>query len=197
VTARGKEIIAPDGKLLRLRGIGMGNWLVQEGYMFKLEGGLYESPHEIHNLVSALVGADEARAFWAKFYDNYVTKDDIDFLEKAGFNSIRVPFNYKLVTPEDQSVSPPPQSDPARQRGDSPRPAWSLGPPRESGSGKTRPCQSTGRRRRIRNGERSGGRYPYGHMRLNLVLYPANLLRAFIREIQVEDVVLRSRLAGC
>jgi endoglucanase len=70
--------------------------------MFKLEGGLYESPREVHNLVSALVGPDEAREFWKKFYDNYITKDDIDFMKKAGFNSVRIPFSYRLLTPEDQ-----------------------------------------------------------------------------------------------
>ncbi len=102
VSVQEKQIITPDGKPLLLRGIGIGNWLVQEGYMFKLWGGLYESPREIHNLVSALVGPEEARAFWVKFYDNYITKDDIDFLKQAGFNSVRVPFNYKLLTPEEQ-----------------------------------------------------------------------------------------------
>ena len=101
VTVRGKNIVAPDGQPLLLRGIGLGNWLVQEGYMWKIEGGLHESPREIHELVDELVGPAEARAFWTKFYANYVSQDDIDFLKRAGFNSIRVPFNYKLLTPED------------------------------------------------------------------------------------------------
>jgi len=101
VTVRGKEIVGPDGKPLLLRGIGLGNWLVQEGYMFKLEGGLHQSPREIHELVAQLVGPTEARSFWLKFYDNYITRDDIELIKRAGFNSIRVPFNYRLLTPEE------------------------------------------------------------------------------------------------
>ncbi len=70
--------------------------------MWKLDGTPYASPREVHNLVAALVGPEEANEFWQKFYANYVTRDDIAFLKRAGFNSIRVPFNYKLLTPEDQ-----------------------------------------------------------------------------------------------
>ena len=101
VTVRGRKIIAPDGTDLHLRGIGLGNWLVQEAYMFKLEGDVYTSPREIHDLVAELVGPAEARVFWREFHENYITRDDIAFIKEAGFNSIRVPFDYKLLTPEE------------------------------------------------------------------------------------------------
>ncbi len=101
VTVRGRKIIAPDGTELHLRGIGLGNWLVQEAYMFKLEGDVYTSPREIHDLVAELVGPAEARVFWREFHENYIARDDIAFIRKAGFNSIRVPFNYRLLTPEE------------------------------------------------------------------------------------------------
>jgi endoglucanase len=101
VHAQGREIVGPDGAPLRLKGIGLGNWLLPEGYMFLFHKGA-TSPRQIQELFAELVGPDEARDFWAKFRDAWVTRDDIRFLKRVGFDSVRVPFNYRLLTPEDQ-----------------------------------------------------------------------------------------------
>ena len=101
VTTSGKEIITPDGKPLLLRGINLGNWLVPEGYMFKFKA--TNSPRLIETMINQLIGEDEARRFWKSYRDNYITSDDIEFISKAGFNSVRVPFNYRLfVSADDQ-----------------------------------------------------------------------------------------------
>ncbi|MEJ2635784.1 MAG: glycoside hydrolase family 5 protein [Calditrichia bacterium] len=100
VTVKGKNIVTPDGQNLLLRGINLGNWLVPEGYMFKFTD-VANTPRAINEVITGLVGPAEARAFWKKFRDNYITREDIQFIRKAGLNSIRVPFNYKLMTPED------------------------------------------------------------------------------------------------
>ena len=94
VTTRGKEFIAPDGRVLSLRGINLGNWLLPEGYMFKFKTA--NSPRLIAGVLNQLVGETAARRFWAAYRDNYVTAEDIRFIKRAGFNSVRVPFNYRL-----------------------------------------------------------------------------------------------------
>jgi aryl-phospho-beta-D-glucosidase BglC (GH1 family) len=101
VRVQSSELVAPDGTPLRLKGIGLGNWLLPEGYMFGFRKGA-QSPRQIQALVAELVGPDEARAFWTAFRDAWVTRDDIRFLKKAGFDHVRVPFNYRILTPEDQ-----------------------------------------------------------------------------------------------
>jgi endoglucanase len=98
VTTRGREFVAPDGKPLRLRGINLGNWLLPEGYMFRFKAA--SSPRLIHGVLNQLVGEDEARRFWKTYRDNYVTAEDIAFIKRAGFNSVRVPFNYRLFVTE-------------------------------------------------------------------------------------------------
>src|SRR6266853_3896175 len=98
VTTRGKEFIAPDGKSLPLKGINLGNWLLPEGYMFKFKG--TNSPRLIQVAINELVGEEEARKFWKTYRDNYITREDIRFLKRAGFNSVRVPFNYRLFVTE-------------------------------------------------------------------------------------------------
>jgi len=94
ITTRGKMIVSPDGKPLLLKGINLGNWLLPEGYMFKFK--TTNSPRLIETAISELVGADEARRFWKTYHDNYITREDIRFIKQSGFNSIRVPFSYRL-----------------------------------------------------------------------------------------------------
>lgn len=98
VTTRGKEFVTPGGRPLLLRGINLGNWLMPEGYMFKFKAA--NSPRLIQVVVNQLVGEDEAGRFWKAYRDNYITDEDIKFIKRAGFNSVRVPFNYRLFVAE-------------------------------------------------------------------------------------------------
>ena len=107
VTTRGKQFITSDGKPLLLRGINLGNWLLPEGYMFKFKSA--NSPRLIETVINQLVGEDEARRFWKNYRDNYITREDVHLLKKLGFNSVRVPFNYRLFVSAD---------DPAKLEGD-------------------------------------------------------------------------------
>lgn len=100
VSIRGKEFIAPDGKNLHLKGINLGNWLNSEGYMFEFKKA--NSSQNIHTVINQLIGESEARKFWKQFQDNYITAEDIKFIKKAGFNSVRVPFNYRLFASESE-----------------------------------------------------------------------------------------------
>jgi len=94
VTTRGKELASADGKPLLLKGINLGNWLLPEGYMFKFK--TTNSPRLIQAAISELVGEDQARQFWKTYRDNYITRKDIRFIKQSGFNSVRVPFSYRL-----------------------------------------------------------------------------------------------------
>src|SRR2546427_8595560 len=90
-----KQIVDAAGKPLLLRATNLGNWLVPEGYMWLFQGGP-QSPIEIRALVLELLGPEGSAAFWQKYRENYVTRDDIALLHRAGFNSIRVPLHYSL-----------------------------------------------------------------------------------------------------
>jgi endoglucanase len=98
VTTRGREFVAPGGRTLALKGINLGNWLVPEGYMFKFKAA--NSPRLIQTVVNQLVGEDESRRFWQTYRDNYITDEDIKFIRQSGFNSVRVPFSYRLFVTE-------------------------------------------------------------------------------------------------
>ena len=98
VTTRGKEFISPAGKPLLLKGINLGNWLLPEGYMFKFKTA--SSPRLIQTVINELVGEDEGRRFWKAYRENYITREDIHFIKQSGFNSVRVPFSYRLFVSE-------------------------------------------------------------------------------------------------
>jgi len=68
--------------------------------MWLFEGGP-QSPSEIRALVLELLGPEASAAFWQKYRDNYVTRDDIALLHRAGFNAIRVPLHYSLFESDD------------------------------------------------------------------------------------------------
>jgi aryl-phospho-beta-D-glucosidase BglC (GH1 family) len=98
ISVKGKEIITPDGTPILLKGMNLGNWLVPEGYMFHFQK--VSSPRMIYDLFDILIGEEDANKFWDAFRENYITKEDIHFIKSLGFNSIRIPFNWKLFITE-------------------------------------------------------------------------------------------------
>ena len=96
----GTSLIDTRGGKLLLRGTNLGNWLVQEGYMFHFDQGP-QSTREIEALSNELLGPEAAKKFWQEYRRVYVTRDDIQFLKRAGFNSIRVPIHYKYFQSDD------------------------------------------------------------------------------------------------
>jgi endoglucanase len=95
IRADGKRLMAPDGGTFFVKGINLGHWLVQEGYMFGFNRKT-EAPGQIRTTFERLLGQDGAARFWTRFLDTYVAEDDVRFIAAAGFNTIRVPLDYRM-----------------------------------------------------------------------------------------------------
>lgn len=65
----GKDIVNESGKKIYLKGVGLGNWLLPEGYMWKF-GDEVDRPRKIEKLVSELIGPAKANKFWFAFRQN-------------------------------------------------------------------------------------------------------------------------------
>ncbi len=102
IQVRGRDLVRPNGEVFLIRGMGLGNWMLPEGYMFKFKKA--RSPTEIANLFAYAIGPEAAQRFWVKFRDNYITEEDVAFLAQAGFNTLRVPLHYRLFMPEAQTA---------------------------------------------------------------------------------------------
>ena len=93
---KGSQIVDEKGNPIILKGTNLGNWLVPEGYMFKMDQ--VNSPRKIDELLYELIGPDSLKVFWNGFLNNYITHDDIKYLKSIGSNHIRLPFHYKMFT---------------------------------------------------------------------------------------------------
>ncbi|WP_246169582.1 glycoside hydrolase family 5 protein [Actinotalea subterranea] len=96
VRAEGGRLVGPDGEPLLLRGVGLGNWLLPEGYMWGF-GHAAASPTQIEALVVDLVGEQEAAAFWRRFREVFVTQADVAQIARDGFDHVRLPINWRVL----------------------------------------------------------------------------------------------------
>ncbi|GAA3797951.1 glycoside hydrolase family 5 protein [Cellulomonas soli] len=96
VHAQDGQLVDGAGNELLLRGIGLGNWLLPEGYMWRFGPGA-QSPRQIEALVDRLAGADYGAEFWPRFRDAFLTEKDVAAIAAAGFDHVRVPINARVV----------------------------------------------------------------------------------------------------
>jgi len=94
--ARGDSIVNGAGQNVLLKGIGLGGWMLQEGYML----GIYQEAqqHAIRSRIEQLIGPGRTQVFYNAWHHNFITKADVDSLKSWGFNSIRLPLHYNLFT---------------------------------------------------------------------------------------------------
>lgn len=92
----GTKIINDEGEVL-LKGIGLGGWLLQEGYMLKTSG-FANAEHQIREKIVELIGEEKTNDFYEKYWENYVREIDIQNIADWGFNSIRLPMHYNKLT---------------------------------------------------------------------------------------------------
>lgn len=97
VHASGDSIVDADGNVVLQKGMGLGGWLLPEGYMLQVPG--FGSPTAIREMIVDLVGEAVADTFYQRYHDNYVTREDILQLGEWGFDHIRMPFHYKMFSP--------------------------------------------------------------------------------------------------
>ena len=93
----GKQIVDGNGKVVMLRGIGLGGWMLQEPYMLQLSK-VAGAQYEIREKISELIGEKNTEKFYSAYRQNMIRKRDIDSLKVWGFNSIRLPMHYNLFT---------------------------------------------------------------------------------------------------
>ena len=91
-----KKIVDASNQEIILRGMGLGGWMLQEGYMLRIFGG--GSQQVIKSKITDLIGEDACSQFYEKWLQNHVTKADIDSLASWGFNSVRLPMHFNLFT---------------------------------------------------------------------------------------------------
>lgn len=96
--AEGKRIVDETGRPIILRGMGLGGWMLQEGYMLQMGDVGRGQQHVIRGKIAELIGEEKTARFYKAWLDNHTTKADIDHMAAQGFNSVRLPMHYDLLT---------------------------------------------------------------------------------------------------
>jgi len=94
--AKGTEIVDGQDRPVLLRGMGLGGWVLQEGYMLQLPE--LGQQHVIRARIADLIGEEKTETFYAAWRANSVTRADIDAMARWGFNSVRLPIHYDRLT---------------------------------------------------------------------------------------------------
>ena len=97
LSAYGKAIVNESGDTILLRGMGLGGWMLQEGYMMHTSS-FANAQYQLQAKIEELIGAADTELFYETWRANHVTKVDIDSLKAWGFNSVRLPMHYNLYT---------------------------------------------------------------------------------------------------
>ncbi len=98
----GYDMVNEAGEKIYLKGVGLGNWLLPEGYMWKF-GPEGDRPRKIEKVISDLIGEEKSKLFWTEFRKNYITEADIQRIAELGFNSVRPALNSRLFLSEGEN----------------------------------------------------------------------------------------------
>jgi len=93
--ASGGKIVDANNTEVFLRGMGLGGWLLMEGYMMQVDGGFGQ--WQIKKQMN-LQGASPAdiETFFSGWRSNNTTAADLAYLKSLGLNCVRLPMHYDL-----------------------------------------------------------------------------------------------------
>ncbi|WP_290793164.1 cellulase family glycosylhydrolase [Flavihumibacter sp. UBA7668] len=97
IRASGEQIVDRNGQNILFRGMGLGGWMLQEGYMLKVNG-IGQQQHVIRKHIEELIGPEKTAEFYTEWLSNHTTRKDIEAMKAWGFNSVRLPMHYNLYT---------------------------------------------------------------------------------------------------
>lgn len=98
----GQDMVNEAGEKVYLKGVGLGNWMLPEGYMWHFGGG-GDRPRKIEKVISDLIGDEKANEFWKNYRRDYITEEDIKRIAELGFNSVRPALNSRLFLTEGEN----------------------------------------------------------------------------------------------
>ena len=90
----GRQLVDAQDRALQLRGVNLGGWLLWEGWIF---GKGFTSQTGFEDKLTELAGRDETMRFRDQLYQNFISEADLAKIAALGFNSVRVPINWRLL----------------------------------------------------------------------------------------------------
>ncbi|MCF8231239.1 MAG: cellulase family glycosylhydrolase [Bacteroidales bacterium] len=101
----GEDIVDANGDSFIIRSMGIGGWMLQEGYHMNTAGAA-DTQHEIEKKLVDLTSEDFKEKFYNRWLNNHFTRRDLDSLKVWGFNAVRPALHYKWFTPPVEEAVP-------------------------------------------------------------------------------------------
>jgi len=101
ISANGTQWVNEDGEQVFLKGVNIGNWLLQEFWMMGQSTELVDDQCTLESILTDRFGAAEKERLQELFRDNWITDRDWDLIASFGFNVVRLPFIYSLIEDDD------------------------------------------------------------------------------------------------
>jgi endoglucanase len=99
--ASGTKVLNASNQEVLLRGVGLGGWLLQEGYMMNPGTGGTQGSFKKRLYDQGQTDA-QVEAFYQSWRDNFITQADINWIADQGFNCVRIPMHYELFLTSSQ-----------------------------------------------------------------------------------------------
>ena len=96
----GRAWLKADGSRIALRGVNLGNYLIQEFWMMGQGGAGIDDQCKLEAVLDQRFGYAERERLYALFRDNWIKPRDWDLLPQFGLNVVRLPFIYSVVEDE-------------------------------------------------------------------------------------------------
>jgi endoglucanase len=93
--ASGSKIVDANNNEVVLKGMGLGGWLLMEGYMLQVNGG-YGQWQIKRDMFLQGATESEIETFFQNWRNTHTTAADISYLKSLGLNSLRLPMHYDL-----------------------------------------------------------------------------------------------------
>ena len=84
-----------------LKGVNTGNWLMLEMWMLNYAGKGIEDQHEFIETLEHRFGKEKSEKLMDIYRSHWMKESDFDVIKSFGMNTIRLPFDYKLLMDSD------------------------------------------------------------------------------------------------
>jgi len=96
----GTRWLGADGQPVTLKGVNLGNWLMQEFWMMGQGSAGIDDQCKLEAALDRRFGYEERQRLYSLYRDNWISTRDWDMLPRFGLNLVRLPFIYSVVEDE-------------------------------------------------------------------------------------------------
>ncbi|MCJ8320463.1 MAG: cellulase family glycosylhydrolase [Colwellia sp.] len=96
----GTKWVNAEGEQVLLKGVNLGNWLLQEFWMMGQSTADVNDQCTLENTLTDRFGYQEKERLMKVFHDNWMTERDWDNIASFDMNVVRVPFLYSVIEDE-------------------------------------------------------------------------------------------------